>query len=251
MPQTVFRRQEFKYLITHAQKEKLLSLMDKYIVPDEYGRSTVCSIYYDTPTSMLIRRSIESPIYKEKLRVRSYGRVNKDDTVYVEIKKKFKHIVYKRRVGIPLGSAERWLSGDVIERAENIKPRTAQIMNEIDFFISRYSPLEPAMFISAEREAFYAANDREFRITFDENILSRSTELSLSSDIYGTPILPDGMVLMELKSGTSLPLPICHALCDEGIFKTKFSKYGTAYKNALAEKYITGDTDNEFIQGIV
>ena len=237
-PQTVFARHEIKYLVTRDEKSRIIAAMQGRMRPDEYGRSTICSVYYDTPTKMLIRRSIESPIYKEKLRLRSYCTASDGDTVFVEIKKKFKSTVYKRRVGVELHSAEAWLSASLSPPRTGIRPDKSQIMNEIDFFLSRYDGLAPSIFISAEREAFYAVDDREFRITFDDNILWRNTDLTLSAGIGGDTLLPDGMVLMELKAGGAFPLWICHLLSDEGIYKTKFSKYGTAYKNLYAAEYL-------------
>lgn len=35
----------------------------------------------------MIRNSIEKPIYKEKLRLRSYGTPSADDKVFIELKK--------------------------------------------------------------------------------------------------------------------------------------------------------------------
>jgi len=244
--QNVFRRHEIKYLVTSEQRKRITDAMTKYMVPDEYGRSTVCSVYYDTPDKLLIRRSIEGPLYKEKLRVRSYGTAKDGDRVFVEIKKKYKHVTYKRRVGLELREAERWLSGTPPERTSDIKPSRAQIMNEIDYFLSRYNGIEPSVFISAEREAFYAKDDHEFRLTFDDNILWRDTELSLSSDVYGAPLLEAGTSLMEIKVGAAYPLWICRLLSEEGLFKTKFSKYGLAYKSTLAAEYLfKGETEND------
>lgn len=251
--QNVFARREIKYLISHEQKSHIMAAMEGRMMPDEYGRSTVCSVYYDTPDKLLIRRSIESPIYKEKLRMRSYGTAKAGDKVFVEIKKKYKHVVYKRRVRLELCEAERWLSGTPPERKADIKSTKAQIMNEIDFFLKRYNNLEPSVFISAEREAFYGTDDRQFRITFDDNILFRDTDLSLDAQIYGQPILAPGTVLMELKSGGALPMWVCRLLSEEGIFKTRFSKYGTAYRNSIAANNILkGETENdEYVQRII
>ena len=57
---------------------------------DHYGRSTIRNIYYDTDNYRLIRKSLEKPVYKEKLRVRSYRQVSQDEEVFVELKKKYK-----------------------------------------------------------------------------------------------------------------------------------------------------------------
>ena len=95
----VFKRLEKKYLITKEQYEALVLALSEHIVSDEYGKSTINNIYFDTPDYRLIRASIEKPtVYKEKLRIRSYGIPEADSNVFVELKKKYKGIVYKRRV---------------------------------------------------------------------------------------------------------------------------------------------------------
>ena len=90
--QTTFERYEIKYLLTPQQKELLLRAMQGRMQLDQFGRSTIRNIYYDTDTFRLIRRSLEKPTYKEKLRIRSYRQVRPGDPVFVELKKKCKGI---------------------------------------------------------------------------------------------------------------------------------------------------------------
>ena len=221
--QTVFKRYELKYMLTLEQKAKVLAAMQPYMKLDKYGRTTIRNIYYDTDTYLLIRRSIEKPAYKEKLRIRSYSRADRDSTVFVELKKKYKSIVYKRRISLPEEEAMEWISG------ERHCHKHTQIANEIDYFLDYYKTLHPAVFLSYEREAFYARDSSDFRVTFDDNILCRQEDLSLESEVYGTPILPEGKVLMEIKCSGGIPLWMIHVLSEEKIYKTSFSKYGTAY----------------------
>ena len=225
--QTVFKRYEIKYMITLEQKAKVLDAMKPYMKLDKYGRTTIRNIYYDTDTYLLIRRSIEKPTYKEKLRIRSYGRAEPNSTVFVELKKKYKHVVYKRRISLPNNEAMGWLSG---ERHTN---KRTQISNEIDYFMDYYGTLHPTVFLSYEREAFYTNDGSDFRVTFDDNILCRQEDLSLESEVYGTPILPEGMVLMEIKCSGGIPLWMTQVLSKEHIYKTSFSKYGTAYRTLI------------------
>ena len=91
--QTVFKRYELKYMLTLDQKQKVLAAISPYMKLDKYGRTTICNLYYDTNTYLLIRRSIEKPVYKEKLRIRSYSKAEADSTVFVELKKKYKLFV--------------------------------------------------------------------------------------------------------------------------------------------------------------
>ncbi len=225
--QTVFKRYEIKYMISLEQKSKVLDAMKPYMKLDKYGRTTIRNIYYDTDTYLLIRRSIEKPTYKEKLRIRSYSRAESDSTVFVELKKKYKHVVYKRRISLSETEAMGWLSGEMYPKKQT------QISNEIDYFMDYYGTLHPTVFLSYEREAFYTNDGSDFRVTFDDNILCRQEELSLKSEVYGTSILPEGMVLMEIKCSGGIPLWMTRVLSKEHIYKISFSKYGTAYRKLI------------------
>ena len=221
--QMVFKRYEIKYLLTRKQKETVLAAMKPYMELDAYGRSTIRNIYYDTDNYRLARKSLEKPIYKEKLRARSYAQVQPDDKVFVELKKKYDGVVYKRRIEIPEKAAMDYLTGKAPAPEEN------QITEEIDYFLYFYGKLVPKVFLSYEREAYYTKEPSEFRVTFDENILWRETDLSLEKGVYGTPILLPGQTLMEIKTPGNIPLWMVKVLSEEKIRKTTFSKYGNAY----------------------
>lgn len=221
--QTVFKRYELKYLLTRTQKETVCKVMQPYMTLDKYGRTTIRNLYYDTDTYLLIRRSIEKPAYKEKLRLRSYQKAGLDDMVFAELKKKYNDVVYKRRIALPNREAITWLSGE-----KHCNQHT-QIVKEIDYAMQLYGTLHPAVFLSYEREAYYCNDSSDFRVTFDDNILCRQNDLSLESEVYGTPILPEGKVLMEIKCSGGIPLWMTQVLSKEKIYKTSFSKYGTAY----------------------
>lgn len=219
--QTVFRRYEYKYLVTEDEAKRVLEGMADCLSPDKWGRSTVSSLYYDTPSFALIRRSIEKPVYKEKLRLRSYGTASDDSTVFLEIKKKYKSVVYKRRISLTCSEAEKYMASGA-----PFEPST-QISREIDYFKQFYAPLVPSVYISGEREAYYGEGD--LRITFDRNILCRNTELTLTTPPSGMEILPRGKILMEIKTGTAIPLRLTALLTELGIYRQSFSKYGTFY----------------------
>ena len=165
--QATFKRYELKYLLSKQEKEKVLEAMAAYMELDKYGRCTIRNIYLDTDNFRLIRRSLEKPVYKEKLRIRSYRRVEPQDTVFVELKKKYKSVVYKRRLVL----SEK----EVMEsfRKETPLPLHSQIGDEIEYFREYYGHLYPAVFLSYEREAYFMKDGSDFRVTFDENILYR------------------------------------------------------------------------------
>lgn len=226
--QMVFKRYELKYLMTCRQREALLQAMEPYMALDGYGHSSIRNIYYDTPDFRLIRESLDKPVYKEKLRMRSYGPAGAEDTVFVELKKKYKSVVYKRRIALPQTLAAACLS-------RQAALPDSQISREIGYALDFYKALAPAVFLSYEREAFFARDGGDFRVTFDENIRYRDTALTLNSPSWGMPILAPDQVLMEIKTSGGLPLWMVRALSEQGLFKTSFSKYGTAYRKMLLE----------------
>ena len=224
--QTVFRRYELKYLLTEPQKQAILQAMTGRMKPDAHGKTTIRNIYYDTADYRLIRCSLEKPQYKEKLRLRSYARADTDSPAFVELKKKYDGVVYKRRISVPLEDALGWL-------AERQQGPDTQIGAEVDYFLAYYGPLYPVLFLSYQREAYFAESDPDFRVTFDDRILCRQEDVSLSSRIYGTPLLPEGTVLMEIKCAGGIPLWMTRLLTGERLYKTSFSKYGTAYEKLI------------------
>lgn len=209
-------------MIDETTFDKLIKIMSEHMIADVHGRSTVCSLYFDTPDYLLIRRSMDHPIYKEKIRLRSYGVADADTQVFVELKKKFNSVVYKRRISMTEKQSQEYLT-------EHKKIMDTQISREIDYCMRMYKGLAPSVMLSYEREAFYAKDDHEFRVTFDRNILWRDYDLSLCKGIYGAPILRQGQVLMEVKTAGAIPRWMVDFLTENRIYKTSFSKYGTAY----------------------
>ena len=244
---SVFLRYELKYLLTPSQLERVTGGIEPYMQLDKYGLTTIRNVYYDTDSYRLIRRSIEKPLYKEKLRVRSYERADSDSTVFVELKKKYDGVVYKRRIALPERVATDWLDGRIST------PVDTQISREIDYFRSYYEGLHPTMFLSYEREAFFDKGGSDFRVTFDRNILCRRNDLSLCCDTYGHNILPSDRVLMEIKCSGAIPLWMVEILSKEKIYKTSFSKYGRAYiETVLPELQIAGINEKEILKnGII
>lgn len=239
--QAIFKRYEIKYLLDQQQKQRLLQAMEPYMALDKYGRTVIRNIYFDTDTYRLVRRSIEKPVYKEKLRIRSYNQAKPDSTVFVELKKKYKSIVYKRRISLPEIKAMDWVCN-----GKHCDKET-QISEEIDYFLRYYENLHPAVFLSYEREAYYSKDGTDFRVTFDDNILCRQVDLSLESDVGGIPILEEDKVLMEVKCSGGIPLWMTQALSEEHIYKTSYSKYGTAYRTIIYPRLKEEHTNGNII----
>jgi len=225
--QAIFKRYELKYLLNEMQLQHVLKAMEPHMQLDAYGDSIIRNLYYDTDDYRLIRHSMEKPVYKEKLRIRSYFRATEGIPVYVELKKKYKHVVYKRRMRVTEAQVQSWLEG-------GHAPDDSQIAREITYFRDFYPGLHPTVYLSYHRLAYYDKEGSSFRVTFDTKIRARQTDLSLDSDhSIGTSLLPEGMTLMELKCAGCMPLWMAHALTEANIRKTSFSKYGTAYAQMI------------------
>lgn len=218
-----FKRVEKKYLLTEEKYKELTRRLEPYMQMDEYGLHTICNIYYDTDQFDLIRTSIEKPPYKEKLRLRSYGIPEKDGKVFLEIKKKCKGVVYKRRISLTLEEAQNYLEN------EKPLPKDGQIEREIDYFVKFYKP-KAKMYIAYDREAYFGKEDSSIRITFDKNIRSREEDLQLEQGDAGRLLLERGYRLMEIKISGAFPVWMAKILSELEIYPTSFSKYGNIYK---------------------
>ena len=230
MVQNIFKRYEKKYLLTPEQYQFFRQHLEGRIKVDEYGLHTICSIYFDTDDYSLIRASLKKPVYKEKLRLRSYGIPSSiDQTVFLELKKKYKGIVYKRRVGMSLDEYRNYHSS-------NARPASdGQILHEIDWFQHLWHST-PKVFLAYDRIAMYCEEDPNLRITFDQNIRWRDEALSLTLGDYGHPLLTGEHrkdVLMEIKIPNAMPLWLSSLLDEAGVFPTSFSKYGYCYQHYI------------------
>ncbi|MGN0594516.1 MAG: polyphosphate polymerase domain-containing protein [Hominimerdicola sp.] len=228
--QEIFKRVEKKYIVDEDTYLLLMGRLDELVVKDRFHKSSICNIYYDTPTSLLIRNSIEKPCYKEKLRLRSYGVPDMDDNVFLELKKKYKGIVYKRRVDMTLAQAK-----DFLEKRIPVG-KNPQIENEIFYFLDFYKEIIPAMYLSYDRLAYVGAEDSNLRITFDTNITYRTESIYLEKGIWGKKLTDSGTRVMEIKIPGAMPLWLSKILDDLKIYPSSMSKYGTAYETELNQK---------------
>lgn len=229
MAQNVFQRYEKKYLLDENTYLALRRDLESYMVEDAYGWHTIRNIYFDTEDNQLIRTSIEKPKYKEKFRVRCYGEPQVDGKCFLEIKKKYKGLVNKRRVQLSVAEARAYLN-------QGVKPSTqGQIFREIDYFMGKYQVV-PKRYIAYDRVALMGREDKEFRVTFDKNIRSRIDNLTLFCDEDTELLLSPDMVLMEVKISGAMPLWFAHILTKHNIYNTSFSKYGRFYMREQQRK---------------
>ncbi len=232
MTQTNFKRYELKYVLTMKQYEMLLAQMPSDIKLDEYGRHKISNIYFDTEDYRIIRHSIEKPKYKEKLRVRCYGEPGEQATAFVELKKKFNGVVYKRRIY----AKQKNILSYLCENSNAVE--SSQILNEINYFKSCYDELKPKVYLSYEREAFYSTKDENFRLTFDFNIKARDNDVSLYESDEDLEVLPKEYVVLEVKTIIGLPSWFLKFLQENKIYKTSFSKYGNAYRTYFMPEFV-------------
>lgn len=224
----VFERIELKYVLSLEQFEYMKNELKPYMKIDQYGRTSISSIYYDTSSQLLVRRSIEKPLFKEKIRLRSYGLAKEDGPVFLELKRKYDGLVYKRRVI----SDEKTVNG-FFDFQNSIGG--GQIAREITYFRNLYGDLTPTLAITYERTALYEINGST-RVTFDENIRYRLDRLNLHETLDGT-LLGDGkFVIMEIKCLGSMPLYLTKILSKGKIYKSSFSKYGNSYLQIRAQR---------------
>jgi SPX domain protein involved in polyphosphate accumulation len=224
-----FQRYEQKYLLNAFQYREVLDIINEFACEDEYGLSTVYSVYYDTEDFKITQKSLDKSAYKEKLRLRSYGIPHIGDNVFLELKKKFRGITYKERIVVPFSGVEKILDLDSVPR----NPRNNNyIFHEINWFLKYYRPV-PQLMICYDRTAFRGTNDRLLRITFDANVRWCVSSLDFLQGRFGTPLLDENEYLMEIKTAQSMPYSLSCYLSKLKIFPLSFSKYRTAYEGFM------------------
>lgn len=223
------QRVEKKYLLTKAQRDAFYEQAQSYLTMDPYGPATIGNIYFDTDEDRLINTSLQKPLYKEKLRLRSYGVPNDDSIVYLEIKKKCKGVVNKRRIALTLNEARAYIHN------QRTLPQSSQIAAEIDYFMFFYQP-KPKVFIAYDRVPLIGREQNDLRLTFDEKIRRRYDHLDLSYGAEGALLLAEGTTLLEIKVQNAYPLWLSHLLTELKIYPISFSKYGTVYRQDVLRK---------------
>lgn len=218
-----FQRFEKKYLLSDEQFRKMMVKLKGHIMPDKFSESDIRSIYYDTKDHQLIRRSIEKPEYKEKLRIRSYKEVDDDDQVFVELKKKYDGIVYKRRT--------KAKCKDLINDIRHCSFKDPQVGKEINYALNYYGELQPSIFIGCQRISFTGVDDKDLRITFDKDICYRMNDLSLKRTDADKKLTDQ--TVMELKIRDAMPLWLSDILDEVKAYPRGFSKVGNAYIKEL------------------
>lgn len=228
MYENVFKRVEEKYLLTKTKHELLFEKINSYLKKDEYYESTICNIYFDNYNNDLIVNSLEKPIFKEKLRLRSYQVPKLDDEVFLEIKEKYKGVVGKRRIKMTLQEFYNYYE-------KNEYDKNNQIMKEIDYYFKYYN-LKPSIYIAYDRKSYRAKEDNNLRITIDSNLRSRYENLKLELGDTGKNYFEEEHYIMEIKTLGAMPLWLVRSLSELEIYPISFSKYGKIYEKENKQK---------------
>jgi len=245
----VFKRKEMKYIMDAERYRHIVDFLQTYMNLDEYNKGnqhyTIANIYYDTHDNNIIRQSVAKPKYKEKLRLRAYGVPDMDSNTYLELKKKYRGIVYKRRVTLPLTDAYDFIRTGKIPETDNQRYVNVQVLKELQYSIQFYKPI-PAVYLAYDRIAYFGKDSseggpgRDLRISFDFNVRTRRENTGLELGDHGEQLLEEGMYVMEVKSGNLLPRWLLDYFQEHGMRRNSLSKYGTEYKKFLNNQIQAG-----------
>ena len=196
-------------------------MISENIEKDEYYQSTINNIYFDNDNNDLIVNSLEKPIFKAKVRLRSYNTPTINDYVFLEIKDKYKKIVGKRRIKMTLKEFYDYIDKGIY--------KDNQIMRELDYYFKLFN-LKPYIFLAYDRECYHENNNKDLRITIDSNLRSRKDNLNLELGSFGDKYFDEDKYIMEIKALDAMPIWLSRGLSELEIYPTSFSKVGSIYK---------------------
>ncbi|MCL2276410.1 MAG: polyphosphate polymerase domain-containing protein [Treponema sp.] len=233
--QSIFKRYEKKYIISKDQSVLIKDFLTGKMKIDRDGEYLVQNLYYDTPNWDIIRESIEKPLYKEKLRLRFYGSFEPESHGFLELKKKYNGIVYKRRIAFSLSELKNNCVKKILQNSDS------QISREINYFLSRKNAAEK-IYIGYQRLAYNGVdNEENLRVSFDKDIIIRDCSIKnlYSGGNYQKndyQILDDNYQIMEIKTKNSIPVWLAVLLSKNKIYPVSFSKYGTYFTKYVLDR---------------
>lgn len=241
MSDKVFDRIEKKYLITDAQRKAMLDVISRNMHEDNYFRSKVFNIYFDNENYDLIVQSIDRPLFKEKLRARSYGGY---DRVFLEIKTKLlgkdANPGFKRRVMITKKDFEEFINGtkNLVTLAKKTieKEDDLQIASEVDYLAKRFD-LKPRIMVIYGRESYKGEDN--LRVTFDTDLKYRLKDFQFKAKKSDKIYFKDKCnIIMEVKAHGVLPLWLVKAMSKNKVYPQQFSKVGRIYEKLKKEENV-------------
>ena len=219
---TIIDRMEQKYFVSFDKYKKLMDIIEDKLVKDKYFSERIYNIYFDNDEYEFMTKSLDKPLYKEKVRLRSYETADKNSNVFLEIKKKFQGHGNKRRVVINYNDAIDYINNKIIPDTNK------QIMNELDYTFKKNN-LKPKISLTYDRLSYAFKEDDSYRITFDTNIRYSNKKIDLVDLDDDYCLFNDGYI-MEVKTLKGYPMWFIKALNELKLFPTSYSKVGEAYK---------------------
>ena len=219
---TIIDRMEQKYFISFDKYKELMNKIEDKLVKDKYFDERIYNIYFDNDQYEFIIKSLDKPLYKEKVRLRSYTEAKEGTNVFLEIKKKYKGLGNKRRVVIDYKDAINYIDNNIIPDTNK------QIMSELDYTFKKNN-LKPKISLTYDRLSYAFKDDESYRVTFDTNIRYSNKKLDLVNIDDEDSLFNDGYI-MEVKTLKGYPNWFSKVLNELKIYPTSYSKVGEAYK---------------------
>lgn len=228
-----------------------MPLLLEYMELDPYclngNEYRIYSIYYDTVNHDVIRQNSSKPVYKEKMRLRSYyDRKDPEDKIWMEIKKKSEKVGNKRRIKLKIKEVEPFVNEGVLPQTKDYL--SAQVAKELQYYF-KMNKVAPALYVQYDRLALFGKEDKSFRMTFDRNVRTRRSNFQFGESDIDEPLLPDNTYIMEIKILGAMPLWLTALLSEHQLFSHGFSKYGVKYKQDAQQHkldyYLTDANGNQ------
>lgn len=228
-----------------------MPLLLEYMELDPYclngNEYRIYSIYYDTVNHDVIRQNSSKPVYKEKMRLRSYyDRKDPEDKIWMEIKKKSEKVGNKRRIKLKIKEVEPFVNEGILPQTKDYL--SAQVAKELQYYF-KMNKVAPALYVQYDRLALFGKEDKSFRMTFDRNVRTRRSNFQFGESDIDEPLLPDDTYIMEIKILGAMPLWLTALLSEHQLFSHGFSKYGVKYKQDAQQHkldyYLTDANGNQ------
>lgn len=232
-----FKRYEKKYLISKEKLDAIMPVLLEYMDLDPFclngNEYRIYSIYYDTVNHDIIRQNSSGPVYKEKMRLRSYyDRKDPEDKIFMEIKKKSEGVGNKRRIKLKIKEIDPFVNEGILPQTKDYL--SAQVAKELAYFL-KMNKVAPALYVQYDRLALFGKEDKNFRMTFDRNVHTRRSNFVFGESDEDELLLPDDIYIMEVKILGAMPLWLTRLLSENELFSHGFSKYGVKYKREAHE----------------
>lgn len=223
-------RYEFKFLITHQQRDAIISQFPASVIPDRNAGDgagyRIYSLYFDNPERDCYWEKLRGLRSRRKLRVRLYESTRKASSgaCFVEIKHKHDGRGVKRRLHVPLDAAMAIVAG--APSPVPIRPGEERVLTEIQHLIAERK-FEPVCCLRYDRRAYFEENsEADLRITFDEDIRYRMDDLSsLQHGAFDHCLIDESHSVMEVKVTGAVPVWLTQVLRKEKCTPAGRSKY--------------------------